>query len=191
MTLQLLWEEYRQANPAGYSYTRFCELYQRWRGKLDVVLRQEHKAGEKMFVDWAGTTMPIYDPQGGPQQAGHLFVAVLGASSYTYAEAARNQQLDSWIQVNMHALEFYGGVSFTVYAADGKTLYKSPDNKRSMFPDGLRGKTSYSFESTAMKTVKEENKSNVYTRGDALDTARAAVKNAFDKAFAKMTSSGG
>ncbi len=79
LTLQLLWEEYRQGNPEGYGYSRFCELYQRWRGKLDVVLRQEHKAGEKMFVDWAGTTIPIYDRQGGPPQAGHLFVAVFGS----------------------------------------------------------------------------------------------------------------
>ncbi len=61
LTLQLLWEEYRQANPDGYRYSRFCELYQRWRSKLDVVLRQEHKAGEKMFVDWAGSTIPVYD----------------------------------------------------------------------------------------------------------------------------------
>ena len=61
VTLQLLWEEYRQANPDGYRYSRFCELYQRWRSKLDVVLRQEHKAGEKMFVDWAGATIPVHD----------------------------------------------------------------------------------------------------------------------------------
>ena len=66
LTQQLLWEEYRQANPDGYRYSRFCELYQRWRRKQDVVLRQEHKAGEKLFVDWAGTTIPIYDPRGGP-----------------------------------------------------------------------------------------------------------------------------
>jgi transposase len=83
----LLWEEYRQENPDGYQYSRFCELYQRWRRKQDVVLRQEHKAGEKLFVDWAGTTIPIHDPRGGPVQRAHLFVAVLGASSYTYAEA--------------------------------------------------------------------------------------------------------
>jgi transposase len=74
-------------NPDGYRYSRFCELYQRWRRKQDVVLRQEHKAGEKLFVDWAGTTIPIHDPRGGPMQQAHLFVAVLGASSYTYAEA--------------------------------------------------------------------------------------------------------
>ena len=83
LTQQLLWEKYRQANPDGYGYSRFCELYQRWRRKQDVVLRQEHKAGEKLFVDWAGTTIPIYGPSGGPVQQAHLFVAVLGASSYT------------------------------------------------------------------------------------------------------------
>ena len=66
----LLWEEYRQAQPDGYRYSRFCELYQRWRRKQEVVLRQEHKAGEKLFVDWAGDTIPIYDPRGGPIAAG-------------------------------------------------------------------------------------------------------------------------
>ena len=95
LTQQLLWEEYRQANPDGYRYSRFCELFKRWRRKQDVVLRQEHKAGEKLFVDWAGTTIPIYDPRGGPEQQAHLFVAVLGASSYIYAEATRDEQLAS------------------------------------------------------------------------------------------------
>ena len=61
LTLQLVWEEYRQANPEGYGYSWFCERYQHWRRHLDVVLRQEHKAGEKMFVDWAGATIPVYD----------------------------------------------------------------------------------------------------------------------------------
>ena len=83
VTLQLLWEEYRQANPDGYRYSRFCELYQRWRSKLDVVLRQEHKAGEKMFVDWAGATIPVYDRHTGQAWQAPLFVAALGASSYT------------------------------------------------------------------------------------------------------------
>src|SRR6185437_11175024 len=82
LTQQLLWEEYRQANPDGYRYSRFCEMFKRWRRKQDVVLRPEHKADEKLFVDWAGTTIPIYDPRGGPVQQAHLFVAVLGASSY-------------------------------------------------------------------------------------------------------------
>src|SRR4051794_2321223 len=109
LTQQLLWEEYRQANPNGYQYSRFCELYQRWRRKQDVVLRQEHKAGEKLFVDWAGTTIPIHDPRGGPAQQAHLFVAVLGASSYTYAEATAGEQLASWIGAHVRAFEFYKG----------------------------------------------------------------------------------
>jgi transposase len=70
LTQQMLWEEYRQANPDGYRYSRSCELYERWRRKQGVVLRQEHRAGGKLFVDWAETTMPIYDPNGGPRKAG-------------------------------------------------------------------------------------------------------------------------
>jgi transposase len=74
-----------------------------------VVLRQEHKAGEKMFVDWAGATIPVYDASSGQAWPASLFVSVLGASSYAYAEATRDQQLQSWIQMHIHALEFYGG----------------------------------------------------------------------------------
>lgn len=121
VTLQLLWEEYRQANPEGYGYSRFCELYQRWRSKLDVVLRQEHKPGEKMFVDWAGSTIPIHDAQGGPLQAGHLFVAVLGASSYTYAEATSDEQLTNWIGAHVRAFEFFQGAPALVVPDNTKT----------------------------------------------------------------------
>jgi transposase len=87
LTLQLLWEEYRQNHPDGYGYSQFCELYHRWRRHLDVVLRHEHKAGEKLFVDYAGDTIPVHNPQGGPARQAAIFVAVLGASNYTYAEA--------------------------------------------------------------------------------------------------------
>ena len=86
-----MWEEYRQANPEGYGDSWFCERYQHWRRHLDVVLRQEHKAGEKMFVDWAGATIPVYDATTGHAWPASLFVSVLGASSYTYAEATRGQ----------------------------------------------------------------------------------------------------
>jgi transposase len=121
LTQQLLWEEYRHANPDGYRYSRFCELYQRWRRKQDVVLRQEHKAGEKLFVDWAGSTIPIYDPRGGPVQQAHLFVAVLGASSYTYAEATADEQLANWIGAHVRAFEFYQGVPKLVVPDNAKT----------------------------------------------------------------------
>ncbi len=109
LTLALVWEEYRQAHPEGYRYSRFCELYQRWRRRLDVVLRQEHKAGETMFADWAGATIPVHNPSNGQVWQASLFVAVLGASSYTYAEAMRDQQLQAWLEAHRHALEFFGG----------------------------------------------------------------------------------
>src|SRR5260221_159634 len=83
LTLQLAWEEYRQANPEGYRYSWFCKLYQRWRRKQDVVLRQENKAGEKGFVDWAGATLPVHEPITGAIWQASLFVMVLAASSYT------------------------------------------------------------------------------------------------------------
>ena len=110
LTLQLAWEEYREKDPEGYRYSWFCELYGQWRGKQDVVLRQEHKAGEKGFVDWAGATIPVQDPDTGGIWQASLFVMVLGASSYTYAEATRDQQLSAWIGSHIHAFEYFGGV---------------------------------------------------------------------------------
>jgi transposase len=110
VTLRLLWEEYRVANPDGYQYSRFCYLYQRWRGTRDVVLRQEYKAGEKLFFDWAGPTIPIYSRTGGETRQAHLFVAVLGASGYTYAEATSDEQMINWLTAHMRAFEFMGGL---------------------------------------------------------------------------------
>jgi len=121
VTLQLLWEEYRQANPDGYRYSRFCELYQRWRSKLDVVLRQEHKAGEKMFVDWAGATIPIYDRHTGEAWQAPLFVATLGASSYTFAACTRDQQMESWLRMHVRAFEHFGGIPALTVPDNTKT----------------------------------------------------------------------
>ena len=110
VTLQLLWEEYRESQPDGYGYSRFCELYQRWSRTQDVVLRQEHKAGEKMFVDWAGPTVPIHGVGAGETRAASLFVAVLGASTYTFARAALGQHLANWIECHIEAFEYFQGV---------------------------------------------------------------------------------
>ena len=87
-----------------------------------MVLRQEHKAGEKLFVDWAGTTIPIHDPRGGPVQQAHLFVAVLGPSSYTYAEATADEPLASWIGAHVRAFEFFQGVPKLVVPDNTKTV---------------------------------------------------------------------
>jgi transposase len=121
VTLQLLWEEYHQSQPAGYRYSQFCELYRRWRQKLDVVLRQDHRAGEKMFVDWAGATIPIYDRESGAAKPASLFVAALGASSYTFAHATLSQDLANWIDCHIRAFEFFQGTSKLVVPDNPRT----------------------------------------------------------------------
>jgi len=110
VTLFLLWEEYKAVHPDGYEYSRFCDLYRDWAGKLPVWMRQEHKAGEKLFVDYAGMTMPVVNPRTGEVRQAQIFVATLGASHYTYAEATWTQTLPEWIASHVRALEFLGGV---------------------------------------------------------------------------------
>jgi transposase len=110
VTLQLLWLEYRQAHPDGYGYSQFCNLYRAWRGGVDVVMRQVHTAGEKLFVDFPGDTVPIWDRSTGEVGLrAELFVAVAGASSYLFAEAFPSQELLYWVTGHVHAFEFLGG----------------------------------------------------------------------------------
>jgi len=110
MTLMLLWFEYKERFPDGYQYSQFCDLYRRWQRHLDVVMRQEHRAGEKLFVDFPGQTVPVYDRESGVVKfEAELFLAVLGASNYTYAEAFPSQELPHWIAGHVHAFEFMGG----------------------------------------------------------------------------------
>ena len=110
VTLALLWEEYRAAHPEGYGYSRFCELYRRWEGRLAPTMRQHHVAGERMFVDYAGATLPVIDAATGTVRQAQLFVAVLGASNYTFAEATWTQSLPDWIGSHGRALAWFGGV---------------------------------------------------------------------------------
>ena len=126
VTLQLVWQEYKQSNPDGYQYSRFCWLYQQWAAKLDLVLRQEHRAGEKLFVDYAGDTVPIVDPKTGAIQKASIFVAVLGASNYTYAEATWNQDLGSWIRSHVRALEFFAGAPALLVPDNCRTAVLHP-----------------------------------------------------------------
>jgi transposase len=121
VTLQLLWEEYKESSPTGYNYSWFCAQYGAWARQLDVVLRQEHRAGEKMFVDHAGQTVPVTDRKTGEARPAYVFVAVLGASNYTYAEATWTRGLWDWISSHVRAFEFFDGVSRLVV----------PDNWRS------------------------------------------------------------
>lgn len=110
VTLQLLHLEYLEEHPDGYRYTAFCERYRQWLGKQRLSMRQVHIAGDKMFVDYSGNKPHIVDPQTGDLVEVELFVAALGASSCTYAEATHTQQLPDWIASNTRALAFFGGV---------------------------------------------------------------------------------
>jgi transposase len=110
VTLQLLWMEFKQRCPEGHQYTQFVQHYRQWAGRLDVVLRQDHRAGEKLFLDFSGQTLPITDPVTGVVTLAQLFVAVLGASNYTYVEALPSQELLHWIAAHVRMFEYLGGV---------------------------------------------------------------------------------
>jgi transposase len=110
VTLRLIWMEYREKNPDGYQYSQFCERYHQWSDKLDVSLRQTYRAGEKLFVDYAGQTIPVTDPVSGQTREARLFVAALGASSYTYVWASFSENLPSWIEAHVRAFNFFGGI---------------------------------------------------------------------------------
>ena len=110
VTKQILWEEYRQIYPEGYGYSQFCEHYRRWSKTIDVCLRQTYRAGELLFVDYAGMTMPVVNPATGETRHAEIFVATLGASHYIYAEATWTQQLPDWISSHTRAYGHLGGV---------------------------------------------------------------------------------
>jgi transposase len=109
LTLIQLWLEYKEAHPDGYQYSQFCELYRRWRSKLDYVMRQEHRGGEKVFIDYCDG-LSILDLITGELVPTQLFVAVWGASSYTYSEASLSQTLPDWIGAHRRAMEYFACV---------------------------------------------------------------------------------
>ena len=97
VTLWLLWQEYKSRHPEGYQYSWFCDHYRAWVGRTELVMRQHHRAGQTLFVDYAGQTVPIIDRHSGEVRPAQIFVAVLGASNYTYAEASWSQQVEDWL----------------------------------------------------------------------------------------------
>lgn len=107
LTLMQLWNEYREQHKDGYEYTQFCEHYRRWRKKLDLVMRQEHRAGEKVFVDY-GDGLYLTDPDTGERTLTQLFVAVWGLSNFTFAEASMSQELPCWIGSHVRAFTYFG-----------------------------------------------------------------------------------
>src|SRR5215207_3605994 len=122
VTLSILWDEYIGQHPDGYRYSRFCDLYRAWEGKLSVTMRQAHAGGEKLFVDYAGDAAPVViDRLTGEIREAWIFVAVLGASNFTYAEATWTQGLADWIGAHTQALEAIGGVPRLIVPDNTKT----------------------------------------------------------------------
>jgi transposase len=126
VTLQLVWEEYRARHAKGYSYSRFCELYRAWAKQLHPTMRLDHKAGERAFVDYAGPEMEYLDPETGELLAAPVFVAALGASSYTYTEAQSSAEMANWLAGHVNAFNDWDGTPAIVVVDNLRTGVTSP-----------------------------------------------------------------
>jgi transposase len=126
VTLELLWQEYRITHPNGYGYSQYCKLYRQWRTTVDLVMRQSHAAGEKLFVDYAGQTIDVVEAATGEVRQAQIFVATLGASNYTYAEATPTQELACWIASQQRAFAFFGGVPEIIVPDNLKSAVTTP-----------------------------------------------------------------
>jgi transposase len=112
VTLQILWDEYIEVHPDGYRYSRFCELYRGWEARLPVTMRQTHLGGDKLFVDYAGDTVPVtIDVRTGKVRRAHIFVAVMGGSSLSFAHASWTETLPDWIDAHVQAFAYFGGAT--------------------------------------------------------------------------------
>jgi transposase len=126
VTLMLLWQEYKEQYPDGYQYSQFCHLYRTWTGRIDPVMRQIHRAGEKMFVDYAGQTVSVHDPASKTSREAQIFIAALGASNYSYAEATWTQTLPDWVASHCRAYKYIGGVPEVTVPDNLKSGVKDP-----------------------------------------------------------------
>ena len=126
VNLMILWEEYRDAHPEGYGYSRFCDLFREFERRLTPVMRQHHAAGDKVFVDYSGKRVPIADPATGEVRMAEIFVGVLGASNYTYAETTFTQQLPDWIGAHVRMFRFFRGLPQLVVPDNLKSGVNKP-----------------------------------------------------------------
>jgi transposase len=127
LTLMLLWEEYKEAHPDGIMYTQFCTRYREFKKQNKLTMHIEHKAGEEMQVDWAGSTMPYIDKITGESKKAYIFVAVLPASAYPFVYAYSHRKLSNWIDAHVRAYEYFGGVPKVTISDNTKTAVITPD----------------------------------------------------------------
>lgn len=127
VTLQLLWDEYKREHVDGYQYSWFCQQYAEIRTKVDPVMRQEHKLGQKCFVDYAGSTFRVVDPNTGEVREAQLFVGVLGASTYTFVDVTWSQDLPGWLTSHVRMFKYFGGVCEMLVPDNLKSGVTKPD----------------------------------------------------------------
>lgn len=128
VNLRLLWTEYKSQQPEGLAYSQFCCKYNEWAAKTKAVMHLDHKPGDEMFVDWAGTTMKVIDRNTGEAKPAYLFVSTIGTSAYPYVEAFPSQNLENWILAHIHAFEYYHGVPRQLVPDNLKTGVKKACN---------------------------------------------------------------
>ena len=139
VTKQLLWQEYQAKHgTAALGYTQFCAHYRQWKGQQRRSMRQTHKAGEKLFIDFCGPTVPIVNPHTGEVRRAAIFVACMGASNYTYIEACEGQDLESWLLANRHCLEFLGGVPSLMIPDNLKSAVNKADRYEPLVNDSYQ-----------------------------------------------------
>jgi transposase len=165
-TLLLLWEEYRAEHANGYGYSRFCDLYRDWRQTISPTMRQTHGPAEKLFVDFAGDTVPVFGATTRTERRAHVFVAVLGASNYTYAEARWSEGLADWIGAHVNASNTIGGVPKAV-VCDNRTSHAIGRSRHCAGTSAMR-KSSTSMrvrgccDVSRSKTAKSSDKANCW-----------------------------
>jgi len=206
VTLQLIWEEYRREHPDGYSYSRLCELFREWNQAQDPVMRREHEVGDKMFVDWAGQPLRYVDPRGRQHEA-YMFVAVLGASNYIYANVFPDMKLGSWLRAHVEAFEFYGGVPAAVVPDNTKTAVKHPCRydpelnpayqnlaehyDTAVIPARVRkprdkAKVENAVQNVGQRIIAALRNANLRSFGEAVEAVREKRRELNDRPFSKM-----
>ncbi len=143
VTRYMLWEEYREKHPAGYCYSQFCHLYRLWSKKVNPSMHMEHKAGEKMFVDYTGKKLHIIDKETGEEKEVEVFVSILGASGMTFVEATMTQRKEDFLQSLAESLNYYEGVPSAIVTDNLKTAVKKSDRYEPVITDSLRGFASH------------------------------------------------
>lgn len=150
MTKQLLWEEYAAEHlERAYRYSQYCEHYRRWLKKQKRSMRQIHLAGDKLFIDYCGPTIPVVNPETGEIRKAQIFVATLGASNYTYVEASESQRLEHWLEAHVNAFEHLGGVPALLVPDNLKSAVTKTDRYEPKLNDSYR-KLAYHYRTAVM-----------------------------------------